>query len=120
MCLSCSELIDEDYGTYSIMNASQTEIHFFHLTTCSRSKSAMSYISEHYPDIKIKYIEISDERGEAFLKVALKEYKLGNSISTPLICCGNECIQGWDSEKRQLFDTYATRYTQKLSDEPVY
>ncbi len=114
-CTACSA-IEEDFGAYSIKSASQTEIHFFHLTTCPRSNSAKSYINENYPGLKVKYIDISDDRGEALLNVAQKEYKLGNYISTPLICCGDTYIQGWDYDKRQMFDIYAQRYQQAKPD----
>ena len=108
-CTACSA-IEEDFGTYSIKSASQTEIHFFHLMTCPRSNSAKSYINENYLGLKVKYIDISDDRGEALLNVARKEYKLGNYISTPLICCGDTYIQGWDVEQHQQFDDCVQRY----------
>ncbi|MEE6207588.1 MAG: hypothetical protein VZR95_06005 [Alphaproteobacteria bacterium] len=114
-CVACSA-IEEDFGAYSVRSASQTEIHFFYLTTCPYSKSAGIYISENYPDLKVKYIDLNDRRGEDLFKIALKEYKLGNYTNTPLICCGNHYIQGWDYDKRQMFDIYAQRYQQAKPD----
>lgn len=105
-CVSCS-LDDEDYG---LKEESNKTVYFFHDATCSNSNAAKNYINATYPTLKMKIIDVNTSDGEQKLKAAMKEYKLGNSVSTPLICCGQVCFQSWNESIRQQLDECLQHY----------
>ena len=115
MILTSSCVYDFENDTdYSVKDNSQEAIIFLHSPTCSKSTAAKAYIDANYHSARIRYIDIDLEGNSYFLKAAKQDYPLDldhdGFISTPVICFGNNFIEGWDYEKRQALDNYILRY----------
>ena len=95
---------------YSVADDSRTVVTFLHSPTCNYSKAAREYIEQTYPNAAIRYIDIDLEGNKRYLKAAQQDYGLGSFIQTPVICFGNNHIEGWDYNKRLLLDDYILPY----------
>lgn len=102
-----------DKVDFSVRDNSQTVIIFLHSPTCGYSTAAKQYIDETYPNVAIVYIDV-DQRGNAdYLKAAKQDYGAGegrSQVDTPVICMGNNFIEGWDFYKREKLDLWIKPY----------
>lgn len=105
---SCT-MLDEDM---SVIEMSRDYVVFMHSPTCGYSKSARLYIEATYPNVKISYIDVDKDENADFLRAARKEYKLGTTLKTPIICFGSQHIEGWDSDKQRQLDMFIQPYLQ--------
>lgn len=105
-------VIDQEGKTdYSVRDNSQSAILFLHSPTCGYSNAAKKYITETYPNAAIWYVDIDERDNSYFLKAACQDYGLDkNDISTPVICLGDNFIEGWDFYKREKLDVLIQRY----------
>lgn len=101
----------KDDTDYSVVENSQNRILFLHSPTCGYSKMAKEYIEQTYPNVPVWYVDIDKDENRYYLLAAKQDYKLGTTISTPIICMGNQYITGWDYNKRNEFDIYVERYS---------
>ncbi|MBP5353066.1 MAG: hypothetical protein J6Y91_04805 [Alphaproteobacteria bacterium] len=111
----CSCVYDFENDTdYSVKDNSQDVIIFLHSPTCSKSTAAKNYIDATYHSVRIRYIDIDLEGNRYFLKAAKQDYPLDSDgdgfIDTPVICFGDNYIEGWSYEKRKTLDDYILRY----------
>lgn len=97
----------------SVAEQSQTVVTFLHSPTCGYSNAAKKYVDETYPNAAIRYIDIDLPGNREYLKAARQDYGLSKDISTPVICFGNQHIEGWDYNKRQMLDIYIQPYLKK-------
>lgn len=96
---------------FSIIEKSYDVVYFLNSPTCGYSAAAKKYITETYPNAAILYIDIDDSGNRSYLKAAKYDYNLGSeTISTPIICLGANCISGWDYNKREMLDVYIQPY----------
>ena len=74
----------------------------FFQKNCPHCHAAMAFIDETirptYPDLKIEYLDV--EKQENFLKVsvAVRQYKLGKHIGTPILILNGKALMGWSSK----------------------
>ncbi len=97
----------------SVAEQSQSVVVFLHSPTCGYSKAAREYVTETYPNVAIQYIDIDLPGNRGYMKAASQDYGLGKEIATPVICFGNQHIEGWDYNKRQMLDIYIQPYLKK-------
>ena len=103
---SCKEKDD-------IVALSANEVYFFYQETCPHCHHAADYIQAHYPDLAVKSLDIKMPGNLRLFESAVKTYKVGSNVGTPLLCLGKNYIMGWGDEDAARFDAYVKDYLKK-------
>ena len=114
LVLLASCVIDLDGNPeFSAKHESRDVVVFLKLPTCSRSQAAEKYLKENYR-VPVYFVNIDRRENLEWIKAAQYDYELkktwGDSVPTPIICLGENCIVGWDYTKERLLDQYIQPY----------
>ena len=87
-----------------------SRIYFFYQTNCSHCHDAAEYIKENHPNLKIVSRDIHLPGNQKLFSYAVKKYKIGRQVGTPLICFGDKYIMGWSETKAAEFEKFVKPY----------
>ena len=113
MLTSC--VIDgEIIPSVNVKENSRNVVIFLYDATCERSVAAKQYFEENYFNAAHVYVDITGTNNLDYLKSVKYYYKNGDgNIQTPIICFGDNFIEGWDYTKENMVDVLIQPYLRK-------
>lgn len=85
---------------------SNDKIYFFTYKNCPRCKLADRYIRQKHPALKIERIDIAGVQNTLLYLECAAKHGLGETAGVPLLCIGDDYIQGWGDDAPKRFDAY--------------
>lgn len=73
-------------------------IYLFWQPGCSHCHHAINFFNNELSTVRVEMIDVSKKEGYEKLMRAIKKFKLGNEIATPLFVVKDKTVMGWSNE----------------------
>ena len=111
LIVGCAGYITASNAKYSTKQIDDEHIYFFEQKGCPHCIHAKEYVSKKYPNLKVKYLDISQKENQAGFVACADKFGLDRkSLGTPLICMGQNFILGWSDDEQYEFDMYVKAF----------
>ena len=92
------------------------QVFIFTLNGCPHCEEAKNYIKKKYPNLRVRYREISNAENRKYFYACGFKFGLNTKrLGAPLFCLGEHYILGWDDSDESRFDKYIEPFLDQYS-----